>query len=191
MSQRPLAFAFLSAFLLINSTGQISVHAASMAAGRATWLLAIFLCSLTRNASASVVFPVGTALRLRGGGWPRFEFRFGNIDQEDAAAPAAVEQQPAAAAPQPSLIHHACDYALAGGMDGIRSGVAQGFGSEFASLVSSSLHAGSGIGRFAGQLAFASFLSIIPGRRRAAAVHAPYLSLRNGDSSAMHLPPNK
>ncbi len=88
--------------------------------------------------SANVVSPMCTSLpasclNLRGGGW------FGGADAQKAVAtdppvdPKSIQDKKEDGQAQPpvsqqSLMGHAVEYALAGGLDGIRSGISQGVG---------------------------------------------------------------
>jgi hypothetical protein len=88
---------------------------------------------------ATLVSPMCTSLpasclKLRGGGW------FGGDNQKNVATDPAVDPksiqeksidgQHQPQVPQQSLMGHAVEYALAGGLDGIRSGVSQGIGEQ-------------------------------------------------------------
>ena len=139
------------------------------------------------STASSMCTPLPAYLNLRGGGWfPKF-----GSHNDVVAEPPRVEAkgstgQSAATQQQqdsPSLIGHAFEYALAGSLDGIRSGFGQGVGAvnfmfvlrsktpidqvctlqiagkEFEYLVQ---HSFAGIGSLARNLAFARILSMIP-----------------------------
>jgi hypothetical protein len=96
-----------------------------------------------------------STLRLRGGAW--------GAGQEEAAnaalTPEAMHADPTPAAPpQPTLLTHAVEYALAGSFDGIRSGIGQAVGGQVAGWVGGALQkTGSGAG-----LAFANIFGRLP-----------------------------
>eukprot|EP00961_Rhodomonas_salina_P192863 2602452-Rhodomonas_salina.3 len=102
-------------------------------------------------------------LRLRGGGL--FGMGEGKKKQEVAVpepqpaaeAPPAQPTQPAQP-PQQSLAQHAYEYALAGSMDGIRSGFGQCVGTEVRDLFTKVVHRGAWVGG----LAFAQSLGRLP-----------------------------
>jgi hypothetical protein len=110
----------------------------TMSAATKWWLFStialLALCSVTEV--HSLCTPMPSILKLRGGGWfPRIgsnneastePARAESKSSSDQNTPAQQQQQET----QQSVVGHAFEYALAGSMDGIRSGVGQGIGAK-------------------------------------------------------------
>ena len=102
------------------------------------WLAIVFLlCSIT--SACTMCTPMPAYLKLRGGGWfpklgPNNEVSASSESARPADSKGAPEQsattQQQQQESQQSLIGHAFEYAVAGSMDGIRSGVGQGVGAS-------------------------------------------------------------
>ena len=102
-----------------------------------------------------------TTMRLRGGAWGGKEQQSQEMVELSAAdmrAAAGPQPAPEAAPPQPTLLNHAIEYALAGSFDGIRSGVSQAVGGQMGQWAGAALQKGSSTGG----MAFNAVLSKIP-----------------------------
>ena len=96
----------------------------------------LFITAVLYSATTvySMCNPVPSYLKLRGGGWiPKMNPQDDKNIAKDPAPPVSKDQSAATQQqeePPQSIIDHAFQYALAGGMDGIRSGVGQGVGAK-------------------------------------------------------------
>lgn len=123
-------------------------------------LLALLVACTAHSISGS------PTLRLRGGAWggggkkeqPQQDISTDMLSNAAAAHTPAPAVTPESGPPQINLATHAFEYALAGGFDGIRSGVGQAVGSSFAQWVGGALQkGGSGAG-----MAFAGLFGKLP-----------------------------